>query len=226
MVAALISLYSYLFVPRHLNALNTLWPVWPRRYILLHSLGSLFLYLLFAYLIVPLSWLFPSSHLLVPPCTVFPNEKNGPFGSVYSLNTCNTGSNLVDWTLLREHSFCCNLPHVNIDKIQSLTHFASQDRFGVSAFQPAWGRIIELRLRLPKTVRYHGFTATCPPRVLKTIEPLLGTDYKKNASRCWGGRLIWKIDDIKLLFLLDPYKRRGTKRVWINWNKRRHYSPN
>ncbi|KAE9386281.1 hypothetical protein BT96DRAFT_544948, partial [Gymnopus androsaceus JB14] len=79
--------------------------------------------------------------------------------------------------LLREHSFCCRIAHINIDEIH-FTHFAGEDRFGIPAFRPAWGRLLELKMRLPKTVRYHGFTATCPPHVQHTIEQtLLGSDY-------------------------------------------------
>lgn len=79
--------------------------------------------------------------------------------------------------LLREHSFCCRIAHINIDGIH-FTHFAGEDRFGIPAFRPAWGRLLELKMRLPKTVRYHGFTATCPPHVQHTIEQtLLGSDY-------------------------------------------------
>ena len=45
-------------------------------------------------------------------------------------------------------------------------------------FRPAWGHLLELKMRVPKTVRYHGFMATCPPHVQDTIEQtLLGTDY-------------------------------------------------
>lgn len=79
--------------------------------------------------------------------------------------------------LLREPSFCRRIRHVNIDEIHFI-HFAGIERFGIPAFRPSWGRLIELKLRLPKTVRFHGYTATCPPHVQQTIEQsLLGTDY-------------------------------------------------
>lgn len=79
--------------------------------------------------------------------------------------------------LLRDHSFCQRIAHVNIDEAHFI-HFAGIPRFNVPPFRPAWGRLSELRLRLPKTVHYHAFTATSPPHVRKTIEEfLLGTNY-------------------------------------------------
>ena len=79
--------------------------------------------------------------------------------------------------LLCEHSFCHRIAHVNINEIH-FTHFAGQEHFGISSFRPAWGRLSELRLRLPKTVRYHGFTATCLPHIQHTIkQTLLCSDY-------------------------------------------------
>lgn len=51
------------------------------------------------------------------------------------------------------------------------------ERFGISPFRVCWGRLPELKMRLPKTVYFHGFTATCPPHVQQTIETLIGTDY-------------------------------------------------
>lgn len=80
--------------------------------------------------------------------------------------------------LLHEPSFSSRIAHVNIDEIHFI-HFTGLDHFGIPAFRPSWGHLYELKMQLPKTVRYHGFTATCPPHVQQSIEQsLLGTEYK------------------------------------------------
>ncbi|KAF9073941.1 hypothetical protein BDP27DRAFT_1399857 [Rhodocollybia butyracea] len=79
--------------------------------------------------------------------------------------------------LLRNQAFQQRISHVNVDEIH-FVHYAGMERFGVPALHSAWGRFSELKMTLPKTIFWRGFTVTCPPHVQTTLEgSLLGTDY-------------------------------------------------
>lgn len=79
--------------------------------------------------------------------------------------------------LICEYPFCQRITHVNVDEAHFI-HYAGMERFGIVPFRPCWGRLLEFKMRLPPSVQYHAFTATCPLHVQKTIEDsLLGPDY-------------------------------------------------
>ncbi|KAK7460975.1 hypothetical protein VKT23_008903 [Stygiomarasmius scandens] len=78
------------------------------------------------------------------------------------------------WTQLglliqRNPQFRNRIARMNIDEIHTI-FFAGTERYGIPAFRKAWGSFGELRITLPKSIRMHGFTATCPPHVQKAIE--------------------------------------------------------
>ncbi|KAF9070721.1 hypothetical protein BDP27DRAFT_1362390 [Rhodocollybia butyracea] len=78
---------------------------------------------------------------------------------------------------LCNHTFQQGITHVNINEAH-FVHYIGMERFGIPAFCSAWGRFSELKMTLPKTVCWHGFTATCPPHIQATLEmSLLGLDY-------------------------------------------------
>ncbi|PBK66853.1 hypothetical protein ARMSODRAFT_1021264 [Armillaria solidipes] len=91
------------------------------------------------------------------------------------------------WTrlslLLRDKAFRARILRINVDEAHFL-FFAGTSRYGVQAFRPCWGRLDDLKVTLPQSILWHGFTATCPPHIQTAIEAsFLRSGYPSESSR-------------------------------------------
>lgn len=72
-------------------------------------------------------------------------------------------------TLIRNNQdFQKKIIRINVDEAHCI-HTAGSSLYGMPAFRPAWGRLNELKVRLPARIRWHAFSATLPPHILDTV---------------------------------------------------------
>ena len=71
--------------------------------------------------------------------------------------------------LVRNKAFQKHLVWVNVDETHHI-HTAGQALYGLKAFRPAWGQLDELKILLPRKVRFHGYSATLPDHILLLVQ--------------------------------------------------------
>lgn len=71
--------------------------------------------------------------------------------------------------LFRNKTFQKHLVRVNVDETHHI-HTAGQALYGLKAFRPAWGQLDELKILLPRKVRFHAFSATLPEHILLLVQ--------------------------------------------------------
>jgi len=80
--------------------------------------------------------------------------------------------------LLRDQRFSKLVVRFNVDEAHHI-HTAGLSLYGLEPFRPAWGRLGELKALLSNKVRWHCFSATFAPHILKTVEAkLLQSSYE------------------------------------------------
>lgn len=94
-------------------------------------------------------------HFIVTPEQLFVDPKNGHMS-------------LFGQTLLTNRTFQRSITDVFVDECHSI-HVAGLGSNGLPPFRPCWGRLDEIKTQLPRSVCWHGMTATLPPHMFKTV---------------------------------------------------------
>jgi len=76
------------------------------------------------------------------------------------------------YVLLHDQRFQKLVLRFNVDEAHHI-HTAGVPLYGLDAFRPAWGKLGELKALLSTKVRWHCFSATFAPHILKTVEARL-----------------------------------------------------
>ncbi|KAG2003761.1 ATP-dependent DNA helicase recQ [Coprinopsis cinerea AmutBmut pab1-1] len=126
--------------------------------------------------------------------------------------------------LFNNQHFQSHFDHIFVDEAH-FVHTAGLSHNGQAAFREAYGKLEEIKARLPKTIRWHAMTATLPNHMLKTLEKkVLSEGYMTTKTTSNRKNIMYalhevvdSIDEMRnyRCFLTQPYDHKRQPRVLI-----------
>lgn len=71
--------------------------------------------------------------------------------------------------IIRNKKYQKHIDRVNVDEVHHI-RTAGEALYGLKAFRPAWGRVDEFKVLLPRGVRWHGFSAILPEHIMLLVQ--------------------------------------------------------
>lgn len=122
-------------------------------------------------------------HLIVTPEQLFEDPASG---HIPAFGQC----------LLTQNVFQKHVSAIFVDECHFI-HMAGLAHNGVAAFRPSWGRLDEIKARLPSMIHWHALTATLPNHMLKTVETkILSPSYELTKATSNRRNIIYALHEV------------------------------